>query len=215
MGNLTTEQKVERLWDVHQIKNLMGRYALYHNANEHMKTVELFDLDREDCWLECGGMGVYKGPEGIRKFFYDWHLSLAGDGKGALNMHTLTSDVIEVAEDGQTAYAVWVSPGIETRRSEPNGDMVAMWIWGKYGVDFIKDKNGDWKFWHFTITLDFLTDYDHSWVETENGKGVTVRNDGVPANDGPNTFEDDGYRLDKVWGMNPRMPIPYESYDKK
>lgn len=209
MAKITIEEKTERLWDVYQIKNLMGRYALYHTANEHMKTVELFDLTREDVWLECGGMGIYKGPEGIRKFFNDWHLSLAGDGKGALNVHTLTSEVVEVAPDGKTAYAVWISPGIETRKIEPDGHMEAMWIWGKYGVEFIKDSEDNWKFWHFTITLDFHTDYHHSWVETADGKGVKVMNDGVPENNAPNTFSDDGYRSDKIWGMNPKIPMPF------
>ena len=58
---MTAEEKTERLWDVFQISNLMGRYALLHNAGEHMETVRLFDLSREDIWMECGGIGVYKG----------------------------------------------------------------------------------------------------------------------------------------------------------
>lgn len=208
---MTTEQKTERLWDIHEIENLMGRYALLHVGREHAKTVELFDLDREDCWLECGGMGVYKGPEGIRKFFLEWHLSLEGRPEGALNVHTLTSPVIEVAEDGQTAYAVWISPGAETRRVQPDGELESIWIWGKYGVEFCRDKNGEWKFWHFTITNDFMCDYHHSWVECEDRTGGLVMNDGVPANDGPNTFVD-GYRKDRVKDVQPAIPVPYKTY---
>lgn len=72
---LTTEQKIERLWDRHEIENLMGRYALYHCAREHEKTFELF-ADREDISLSCGDMGVYRGREGVKAFFVDWHYNL-------------------------------------------------------------------------------------------------------------------------------------------
>ena len=208
---MTTEQKVERLWDVHQIKNLMGRYALLHCMQRHQETVELFDLTRDDVWIECGGMGVYKKPEGIKKFFYDWHLSLEGDGKGMFNEHLLTSEVIEVAEDGQTAKAVWISPGAETRRVQPDNKMEAIWIWGKYGVEFIKDQNGEWKFWHFTITCDFMCDYHHSWVETEKTIGKIVAHNGKPESDAPNTFAD-GYATDEKPVQVPEIPKPYKSY---
>lgn len=209
---MTFEQKIDRMWDLHEVENLMGRYAYLHTAHRHMETVKLFDLDRDDVWVECGGMGIYKKPEGIKRFFYDWHLSLEGSPKGALNIHTLTSPVIEVAEDGKTAKAVWISPGIETRRIQPDADLEAIWIWGKYAVDFIKDKNGQWKFWHFTITNDFMCDYHHSWVEMEDRFGTQVINDGVPENDEQNTFVD-GYTKDMVKELIPEIPEPYRSFE--
>lgn len=205
------EQKVERLWDLHEVENLMGRYAYLHTAHKHEETAELFDLDREDVWVECGGLGVYKGPEGIRKFFCEWHHSLEGDLAGTLNVHTLTSPVIEIAEDGQTAKAVWISPGVETRRILPDAKLEAIWIWGKYAVDFIRNKSGQWKFWHFTITNDFMCDYHHSWVELENSFSEKVMNHGKPANDGPNTFED-GYTKSVIKELIPPVPEPYDTY---
>ena len=208
---MTTEQKVERLWDVLQIKNLMGKYALLHNAHQHMDTVNLFDLTRDDVWIECGGMGIYKKPEGIKKFFYDWHLSMEGDERGVLIEHLLTSEVVEVAEDGKTAKAVWISPGIETRRVLPDKNLESVWIWGKYAVDFIRNPNGEWKFWHFTITNDFMCDYHHSWVEVEKEFSKRVINNGMPAPDEPNSFED-GYTQKTVADLFPKIPEPYQHY---
>jgi hypothetical protein len=104
---LTLEEKIERLWDAQEIAKVMTRYAFLHNANEHAKTAALFALDREDIWIECGGIGIYKGAAGIKKFFIDWHDSLTGaDARGAFNEHLLTTPLIEVAHDGQTAKAV-------------------------------------------------------------------------------------------------------------
>lgn len=76
---------------------------------------------------------------------------------------------------------------------KPDGKPGAVWIWGKYGVDCIKNAEGEWKFWHFTITQDFMTDYYHSWTDTEKDFPSRIMNDGVPVNDGPNTFFDEGY----------------------
>ena len=209
---MTLEQKIERLWDRHEIENLMGRYALHHCAREHEKTFELF-ADRDDITLSCGDLGIFKGKAGVKSFMVDWHYSLEMVPEGALNEHLLTSPVIEIAEDGQTAYAVWISPGVETRRVEPNGELEAIWIWGKYGVDLIKE-DGVWKFWHFVITQDFMCDYHHSWVESEKENGPKVMNNGFPKKDGDCAWED-GYTKQIVKTMVPPMPMPYKTYEDK
>jgi hypothetical protein len=209
---LTMEEKIEQLWDAQEISKVMTRYAFLHNAHEHMKTVELFALDREDIWVECGGIGIYCGAAGIKKFFFEWHNSLAGkDLKGAFNEHLLTTPLIEVAKDGQTAKAVWMSPGVETRRTRPKNDLEALWIWGKYAVDFIK-VNDEWKFWHFIITLDFICDYHHSWVESEMSTAARIINDGQPQVDKPNSFDQDGYTRAKITTLFPSLPKPYDTF---
>lgn len=209
---MTTEQKIERLWDRHEIENLMGRYALYHCAREHENTFSLF-ADRDDISLACGDMGTYIGKESVKSFFVDWHYSVEMCPEGALNEHLLTSPVIEIAEDGQTAYAVWISPGAETRHVAPKGDLESIWIWGKYGVDFIKE-DGVWKFWHFTITQDFSCDYHHSWVECEKEHGPKVLHNGKPKSDCPCDWED-GYTKELVKVMVPAMPMPYKTWEDK
>ena len=210
----TLEQRVERLWDIQQIKNLMGRYEYYHTAQEHMKTVELFALKSEGIRIDVVGMGIYEGVAGVKKFFYDWHNSLDGDRKGSLNIHLLTTEVIEVADDGRTARAVWMSPGLETRHSRKKGGLQAFWNWGKYAVDFLKE-DGQWKFWHFTITNDFFTDYNTSWVD----KGLADDTDvifhsGKPAPDKPSSFEPDFYGVDKIKRLFPVPPEPYETFEE-
>ena len=42
-----------------------------------------------------------------------------------------------MAEDGKTAKGVWMSPGHEARVL--GGKLTAMWVWGTYGEDFIKE----------------------------------------------------------------------------
>ena len=62
--------------------------------------------------------------------------------EGQMMQHTLATPVIEVAGDGQTAKGVWMSPGHEARVM--GGKLTAIWVWGTYGEDFIKE-DGKWK----------------------------------------------------------------------
>ena len=70
------------------------------------------------------------------------------------HMHLLTTPVIVIADDDQTARAVWTSPGIEG----------SGWGWMKYAVDFKRVK-GVWKIWHMHVYGLFMAAYDKSWVE--------------------------------------------------
>jgi len=204
---LTIQEKTERLWDIQQIRNLMGKFAFYHNAHEHMYTVNLFALKTEGVRVENDSLGIFEGPEGIKKFFYDFHTYMDGDKLGSFNIHMLTTDVIEVAKDGKTAKAVWMSPGVETRRDD-SGELKSSWCWGKYGVDFIKE-DGEWKFWHFMITTELFCDYYKSWVDFS----PTTSERKLPQSDKPSRFGSVLYSKNGVAKLIPAPPEPYETYD--
>ena len=202
---LSFNEKVERLWDLHEIENLMGKYAYLHTARKHLDTMELFALNRDDIWVDVNGIGLFEGPEGIKRFFYDFHLALDGDAKGQFNEHMQTTPVIEVAKDGQTARGIWMSPGVETRRKK--GKLQAYWCWGKYAVDFIKE-NGLWRFWHFTITTEIFSEYERSWVDHNS---ISVGQEtGKP--DKPSRVEFVLYSPDYRSSLIPVPPEPYKTY---
>lgn len=80
--------------------------------------------------------------------------------KGLMIEHTLTTGIIEIADDRQTAKGVWISPGHETF---PMGDtMRPHWSWGRYAVDFVRE-DGGWRIWHLHVLTTFRTPYDKSW----------------------------------------------------
>ena len=147
--SLTPEEKIERLWDTEQCRKLMARYEYYGYGRVWEKVPGMF-AKRDDIWIDCEGFGVFDGPKGIETFFVDWHHSMEGDAKGMLTLHTLPTECIEVAEDGQTARGLWISPGSETRHHATEDRNEAFWIWGLYAEDFIKE-DGEWKFWLFRI----------------------------------------------------------------
>ena len=130
------------------------------------------------------------------------------DVRGSFCEHTLTTEVMAVADDLKTAKACWMSPGCETRREPGTGKLTSYWVWVKYAVDFIEE-NGEWKFWHFTIFSDFCSDYYTSWVEMEYGTPATpdlLAPDGKPAMALAYTNQ----TKPQLW---PVPPMPYKTYD--
>ena len=208
--SLTPEEKIERLWDTEQCRKLMARYEYYGYGRVWEKVPDLF-AKRDDIWIDCEGFGVFDGPKGIKTFFVDWHHSMEGDAKGMLTLHTLTTECIEVAEDGQTARGLWISPGSETRHHATEDRNEAFWIWGLYAVDFIKE-DGEWKFWHFRIPHLVLCDYHHSWVDLDGRKmGSDIGNEGRPSADRPSTFRPTFYGAEKKTDNFFDPPHPYKT----
>jgi hypothetical protein len=128
-------------------------------------------------------------------------------------MHPLTTPIIEVAGDGQTAKGMWYSPGQVTEVSS-DGKPSANWIWEKYGVDFVKE-DGAWKIWHIHMYTDFFTQVGKSWTDetADAPMGVGQPPVAIPRPD----KEEETY---KVYSMTqvpqdaPRMPEPYYTFSE-
>lgn len=208
MSTLSLEERIQHMEDVHEIQNLMGKYVFYHMAGLHKETAELFAQKTPGVKAEVGPLGIWEGTEGIKRFFVDYHEYQQADRIGSMNIHTLTSPVIEVAKDGKTAKGIWISPGAEVIR--PGGKKKAIWMWGKYGVDFVKE-DGVWKFWHFHIYGCFMCSYEEGWLD-----GSNLGEPNVPAKlkaDRPSNYHWQ-YTPTAVFENVPVPPQPYETFDE-
>jgi len=209
---LTLEQKIERLQDAQQIRNLMASFSYLQAAHEHGRVPGLFS-NREDAYVDCEGMGMFEGADGIRRFLHDWQWSLDGDGKGSFNEHFLASEVLEVAGDGKTARGLWMAPGCETRKLNSTGKMTALWVWCRYAVDFIKSEEG-WKIWHLRIPYDVVCDYHASWVEKDCKTLVNdIAYNSKPKADRPSGFVPALFSMEKTTDLFFTPPGPYDTED--
>lgn len=147
MAKFTAEQQAQRAYDMYQIKNVMGRHAYYHSWSLHPDEIANIWSKRDD--ISWGNsFGFHYG----RDVVYDYYAKPQESGEqenGVLFMHTLTTPLIEVAEDGQTAQAMWYTPGFGCG---PDGGL--NWMHERYAVDFIKE-DGEWKIWHLFVGTDF------------------------------------------------------------
>lgn len=160
MHGMTFEERVQRLEDLDAINQLMSRRAYLHSAGMNARELE-------ECWVketpgatfEPEDWGVWEGAESIRKCYVDGAPPVE---PGMMIEHCVTTGVIEIARDRQTAKGVWISPGHETF-PQPGGPPIPHWSWGRYAVDFALEGEA-WKIWHLHILTTFRTPYGQDWV---------------------------------------------------
>ena len=223
--NASQKHEISRLQDINKIENLMGRYEAIHTGVYIEKTWELFARHTPNTWMDVADWGVYVGIDSIRNR-WEGGSSPAPQGdsgqppmgagnapppgggqaggpnqqsRGFFAEHPLTTPVIQVAGDGQTAKALWWSLGVER----------GGWAYGKYGNDFVKE-DGMWRIWHLKWFRVFITPWDQSYEESQDPEG---RN-GAGA-DLPIKFHKP-YNSDKWAGEAiPPAPKPYDTWTEK
>ncbi len=154
--------------------NVTMKYFHYHQCIRD-------DLVLKECWAktspgihsEHGASGVYEGYEHIAQFHEQ---RPAAPGK--LLFHSITTPVIEVADDLKTAKGIFLLQGFESGViregalpeafvcDEPAVDgkkVWAHWAFAKYGIDYILE-DGEWKIWHFHAYDVTRATFDKNWV---------------------------------------------------
>jgi hypothetical protein len=213
MSEKTLEARIERLEAIHEVEQVMARRSYYHTAGRHdLELTETWSRNRDDLRLELEDWGLWVGRESVWKAYVESN-PFGYPYPGIMSEHTLTTGVIEVAADGQTAKGIWISPGHETIPFDPQP--IAHWCWNRYGVDFIKE-DGEWRIWHLHIYTTLRTPYDTDWVESSINRPAHFppEGDGMPGMhppDEPITFNQP-YRIDEARELQPFLPEPYETW---
>jgi hypothetical protein len=219
--NPASEQKaslmarLERLQAVRDAQNLMSKYTYYQSADMQEETVALFAKRTLGTRVEMM-WGVYDGLESIKKCFLLDHLQKNDNRRsGVMDIDTLTTPIIQVAGDGNTAKGIWMSPGLET--AIVDGKPSAKWAWFKYGTDFVKE-DGAWRIWHLHVYGILETDYHQSWAESTpvmyDASYSGLVNHKMHNDRPPTTYW--VYSKDTVFPEDqPSIPQPYETFDEK
>ncbi len=217
------EKELDRVKAVNEIQRLMGDYFNTHVANpnepiNHFNQWEYF-ADREDSTYEVANYGLLKGFKNIQFFFREKQEGMSDEnGKvytGWMFEHDLCSPQIVIADDGETARGVWMSPGHETICF--GGVAHPEWAWGRVAADFIRI-DGQWKIWHYHWYRLFRTPFGVPWTET-NQQSVSKPLDkerirrfgGEPEKTFPPTYFHP-YSTDTYVECAPRTPQPYATW---
>lgn len=189
----TAEELISRWEDVRAIENLMGRRSFYGLLGQNDKIWrEYWCKETED---PCIGFntGYYKGYDAIGEYFEALHrftlrqtelVQAAFPDKlghktqeelynvGNLICTNITTPLIELAEDGNTAKGLWYVMGTDffVGASGPES-----WhSWGRLGVDFIRETDG-WKIWHMIFAEDLHCPTGSSWANAIEKRPVDPR----------------------------------------
>jgi hypothetical protein len=171
--NRVALQEALRATDYMEIQNTFAKHCYYYAAQEQWLELETaWSKERDD--ISYGhNNGYYLGRESVENYYGQKNedrrketLEMMSritpglenveenEGVGDLVMHTLTTPIIEVAKDRETAQGVWMSVGLASRVGQ-DGKSEYVEFWERFAVDFVRE-NGQWKIWHFQIHSDVM-----------------------------------------------------------
>lgn len=197
-------RRIRRLSDYHEIQNEMGRFIAAVNFRQPEKVKSFFALEKEDVSLEYADEGEFRGRKAVEACV-DMLMGKPYE-PGEMTDIQLTTPIIEVAQDGETARAVWWSPGAGSLTGK--GEPQAVWMWGDFAVDFIRI-NEQWKIWHLHYFRLILCDYHKGWVEDTSM--INRPNTPMHPLSSPSTYHDPYSPLAVRKGI-PAAPYPYDTY---
>ena len=217
--------ELERVDAYRHIQNLMGRYMMRHDhgagPGKRVKdSPELYALKTPGVSAEIAGWGYYQGPEKVKWLYEKGHGDQSVPWPGFIGEHDLTTPVIEIAKDGQSAKATWFCPGFGANPGKqgssdfgapekgPQNARFAGWRWHKIGAAFVKEE-GVWKMWKYHVYSTFFTDYYKSLLDSQGDEPSFNPKSGAepPSYNNP-------YRLDTIREPVPAPPEPYDTMDQ-
>ena len=196
---------MKRLEAYQEIQNQMGRMIAAFDFREAEKVLSYFALDLPDVSLEVADEGVFEGKEAVEAIIRETV------GKeplpGEMTDIQLTTPIIEVAGDGESARAVWWCPGAGSLVEEGK-DPKAIWLWGDIAVDFVRCADGAWKIRHLHYFRVIKCNYDKGW--TEDTSMINRPNTAMHPLSQPSTYHNPYSPLAVRYGI-PAAPYPYDT----
>jgi len=218
----TDEELILRVWDVEEIKKIMHRRVFYIAGDRRAAELdELWVLEPENKKAASFGRnwGWYTGMDNIRAYYVDAHEKHLAEqmietgakekNVGNIYAHPVTTGLIILANDGNTAKGMWYVIAQETTAKADNSADVR-WILEKIAVDFIREGE-DWKIWHMMIAMDLNCeageDYSKQPVYVNWDRDPIKREFGAPTIAA--LAHDPAFNW---WDNYPPMPEPYETF---
>lgn len=233
MSKLYPDALLERLEWRRDIRNLMGRLSADYAVREEAQAFDRYWSRREDVCLGVND-GWYVGPAAVAGYYralgeeialaakcvqadFPDKLSSLSDkelyGVGAMAYIPFDSQVIEIADDGLTAKALFNIRG-SYGRVTPSGPL-SYWLFGWAAVDYVLE-DGQWKIWHM------------QWLRNADVQC------GTPFGTEPKAFPElpayapmkdfrmpeptvkavlmENYYTDRPFTKSPKVPEPYETF---
>lgn len=197
---------INKLHAYHEIQNEMGRAVAAVNFRQAERFLSFFALDRDDVSFEYTDEGLFTGREAVTAIVAE----LIGKTPlpGEMIDIQLTTPIIEIAEDQQSARALWWCPGAGAIAKEA-GDPQAIWLWGMLAVDLVPEGES-WKILHLHYLRYIKCRYEKGWVEDTSM--INRPNRPMHPLSTPTTYHNPYSPLCVRDGL-PAAPRPYRSYD--
>lgn len=160
--NQERQRYLDRWHAQHEIRNLMGRFAIFCSAGQFTRAAALFS-ETNQVYLQQSDVGIYEGRASVYAYFEQLEKNAVA---GSFRMIPITSEVIEVAGDGESAQGMWFINGLSAVKDPGNLSAAAadLWINDKLAVEFVRE-NGAWRILRMNINEEMRATYYKSWGE--------------------------------------------------
>jgi len=238
-GKSTTQSlgaEQSRARDALEIQNLMSRRAFYHSVGQNEKELALWSQKQTVHWAQ--NQGCWVGMASHAHSYDELNRKVQAADLERLSklnpaiknvpesrfvgntvLHLLTTPILEIAQDGKSAKGMWYTPGMILTTADGKTP-VAMDIWERYGVDFVRE-DGRWRFLNIQVNTDFINPMgeplkpqgpDAAAMGTEGGAQFGPDAVGIKF-PGPDivkaTYREFG--ATRVPSLTPRLPEPYRT----
>ena len=232
--NLSFKERLHNALAVHEIENVKGMHGYTHACGRGAREWStIWNRSKDATWAHGFGRMVgfeeiwYDSVVGVDILQYQQYGELvklypeiAGMDPlavGSGSLHTLASEVIEIADDGKSARTFFLTPGPQIGIIHRSGHRVAELLWERYGSDFVYE-DGQWKYFHEQVCPDVFSAYDTAnWAHDryyDEINGVPMRDGGgiLPLLTDPGTRHNDYTSSQPVQNTVP-WPVPYQTLD--
>lgn len=233
--------KIDKGAEALEIQNLMSRRMFFHSVGRNELELQLWSKKHEirwaqnqGCWIGMASLKVYYDDVNRKMQAADLdRLSKANPAIknvpenrsiGSTILHTLTTPIIEIAGDGQSAKGVWYTPGVILAPGDGKGAGEGVWMWERYGVDLIKE-DGRWVLLNVQVNTDFGVPMGKPLTKQGFGAAAMGSEGGAQAAPAPGpgaegikipgpdiakrTYEE--FSPTRVPRLEPRLPEPYRT----
>ena len=245
MRELTLHERIRNADASQQVENVKAWHTYLHGRADATGEWSVIWSTSDDCsWAHAFGRmrgfdQVYHGSVGDydRMCMENWldlyqvYPEVTGKDPRPLmecSVHTLVTDVIEVAADGQSARGCFITPGVIHSRltADPDENGVVQRsqrycnvLWERYGSDFVLE-NGKWVYLHEHVCPDLVGRMDFTnwaydeWVRITDPdpKAAMMPTLGAPPVTDPGPMHTPYSVLKKPQNTVP-WPEPYETLD--
>ena len=227
----TEEERVQRIWDKENCVQLINRHSFYYSNDQRRE--ELDDLwvqepqNKETASLAYNN-GYYVGMAEVARHYVGDRLAQrmerlkayegrveateANLGYGCSAMHTSTTPLVYIADDGRTARYLGYQLGYQAN-GKPDGDADAFFEFGLMFAD-LKKENGVWKIWHLVLEHDHTVEVGTAYADVPVLR--PEEEDPLRPDWGDPTVKQDVYQplfgWEYIWQD---MPRPYDTYNEK
>jgi hypothetical protein len=244
--DLSASEKIRNAAACLEVENLHARHVYCHSQNHNMVECDtMWSHDPRVSWGHSFGKwltftGVKYGWAGSQerqslanflKLTQVWPQVGGEDYMSCQEypMHTLATDIIEIADDGKTARASFYTPGTISSTLNTSKEREGMWMWERYGIEYICE-DGEWKLFTTQVCADVVGPFDvgnpsrDSYEMLKSGRerpgglpggGAQIDGGGGPVGPHPDEIYDvaKDYTLVQPVQNPVPWPEPYETYN--